>query len=209
MKYALAVVTVLALAIGSAPAATTYVMDPVPGTGSFDVLPNGGFETGALLPEWLISFTPWGSFSVTSEQAFAGSYSAVTVPNQNFGIGGYMTISQLNIPISSGQTYVFSAFFNTEAASATAHLAVDMDGPIGVGALPQTGWHFAYDTWTASGNELDVRAFLDGTVLSTDRGYVDQIALTPIGEFSPPIPEPATLGLLCLGGIALLRRRKS
>lgn len=37
-------------------------------------------------------------------------------------------------------------------------------------------------------------------------GQVDRVALTPSGQFMP-IPEPASIGLLSLGGLALLRRR--
>ena len=48
-----------------------------------------------------------------------------------------------------------------------------------------------------------VTAAGDGVVLDVDDGETLFVTFT-----NEPIPEPATLGLLALGGVALLRRRK-
>ncbi len=86
------------------------------------------------------------------------------------------------------------------------------------GAQSGGGTFIAYDI---NGNEVINESFnTSGKTFHTfdDWEYVGEIHRIYIGSckdsvdditFPPPVPEPATLGLMLLAGLALLRRRKS
>lgn len=192
------------------------VLDPVPATGSFNVISNGGFETGTMA-SWSVFNNPaYGVFAASSQSSYSGNWSAKTVPNANFTGAGYDAISA-PITVTPGVTYVLSAFFNTASMSESA-LYLDLgDVPFEVqpgnyysptSARIFGPWFFSWDSFTVPTNvsTLQIRMIHDGSggtnVFTSDVGYVDSVAITPVSQFSPPtaVPEPSSF---VFGGMAV------
>jgi uncharacterized membrane protein YkvA (DUF1232 family) len=180
----------------------SFVLDPVPGAGAFNLVPNGGFETGSRAPEWVPGVglgpggTELGNF-VISSSAFDGRFSAATQTiAPTLPTGGYawqQTITGL-VP---GATYVLSGFFNTSGLSA-GDLYLDMNdipndpgvGIFGLGSSATTNpsnWFFCYQSFVATGSTMTVRMVRDGYGdVTSGVGYIDDVAITPLAHFAAP-----------------------
>jgi hypothetical protein len=104
------------------------------------------------------------------------------------------------VEVSEGKTYVLSAFFYTEHAPGHIYMdlgdvsfepyfgTADSDGvPSGI-----PNWQFAYASFTVPADVVAVRVRVnhDHRFAPGDSGYIDDIAITPVSEFAPPIPLP-------------------
>ena len=189
-----------------------YLGPFVQDTGNWTTVPNGSFENG--LTGWdLEDPHDHGVYLASNEMATDGAYSAKGIASATFPIYGFAL--RQYVSVVPGQEYVlsgsFSKFYNS-------HLTLDLDDvafevqPYAHVVAPST-WQFAWETFTvpAGVNSVRVRLLFDTNVVLGEYGYFDEVAVTPVNDFSPPsvVPEPATLGLLAMGGLALLRRRKS
>lgn len=71
-------------------------------------------------------------------------------------------------------------------------------------------------TWTiaADGSAIDLFFYTDpvgpgqGATFNVYTDNADHLSFFGVGFYATPVPEPMTLGLLSLGGLALLRRKK-
>ena len=129
---------------------------------------------------------------------------ALYVSNLNIGAGSYLDLNGLNLyylegSIDPAATIVYNGGNLVELLPGDFDLDGDVDG-VDFGL-----WQSGYPT--ASGASLgDVDG--DGDVDGVDFGIWQANYPTNMGSAATMIPEPATLGLLILGGLALLRRRK-
>ena len=73
---------------------------------------------------------------------------------------------------------------------------------------PGTGWDQTAHTWVVAdghtGLVIEIRTYSN----PGDTVWVDDLAITAPDHATIMVPEPATLGLLLLGGLALLRRKR-
>ena len=73
---------------------------------------------------------------------------------------------------------------------------------------PGTGWGQTGHTWTVddghTGLVIEVRTYSN----PSDMVWLDDLAITAPDHATIIVPEPATLSLLLIGGVAVLRRRK-
>jgi hypothetical protein len=198
---------VLSCALGSQ--AGVLVGPFVPGTGIWDVLANGGFESGGL-SFWTPVIPANGTVTATTAARYGGVYGAEFTPAHNFSGPGF-GIAHDAVSVVAGETYVLSGFVKapTVLSAGGPQFYLDLNDVVndpGARAMAATpGWQFVWDEWTATftGN-VTPRVVEDGTVLTTDLGYFDDIALTLKSRFVPPtaVPEPGAWGLL--GGCGLV-----
>jgi hypothetical protein len=176
----------------------TNIYDPVLGTGKFNLVPNGGFETGATTPQWGAGAGSgvggFGGF-VISTNAFDGHYSAASqsdFPTLSNGAG--YAWQQTIMGLTPGSIYVLSGYFNTVDLT-NGNLYLDMDGIPGnptpgfSGISPTnnpSGWFFSYQDFLANSSTMTVRMVRDqyfNTLLGD--GYIDDVAITPVSQFVP------------------------
>ena len=163
------------------------VRDPVPGAGSWTLVENGDFETGSM-DRWRDFDPSKGVFRTSDTESFAGGFSAVTVGARDGSGPGY---SSLATPVETviGETYVLSAFMHrgnvAEGAMYLDLSDVPSDPHVSV-CLDVDGWHFGWRTWVADRTSVTVRIVRDSSWSVDDAAYFDEVALTPLAEFSPP-----------------------
>jgi hypothetical protein len=212
------------------------VYNPMPGTGTWTLLPNGDFEipgAGGSPSGW----TPWetqprGTFQTSSTVSYSGTYSARATATTSFGppdVVGYSNATA-GIRIQANKEYVLSGFFNTEHFH-FGDIYLDL-GDLGahtldfnMGATNSTpGWQFVYQQFTLPTNTdntdpfwtdlIRVRTVQDEYgIPGANYGYIDLVALTPADQFvaPTPIPEPALLlsvSALAMVGWRVVRKRR-
>ena len=133
---------------------------------------------------------------------------------------------------STGLSFLNSPF-DTSMYDTLSATAVSRDGSVVVGyardtnpldwGTPDIGWIWTSGTgveeigaWaTAQGFNIGGNSLTDPTGISPDGRYIVGYGYAPNGfttlgwVVSTPVPEPATLGVLAIGTLAVLRRRKS
>lgn len=205
----LAALTLVVLEAAAARAG--IVLNPAPGTGQYDLLPNGGFETGTMAdwPDQLPNGNAGlGEFVASTAMPFAGNFSAQAVPTVSFSGPGFAEITD-PLPVTVGETYVLSAFFNTSDLT-SGNLYVDTAGwGVNLQILPQTGlsgWQFLWADFTAPISTARFRLVRDGAVETGQYGYIDDVALTPVQDFVAPsaVPEPGTLQMFATAFCAVV-----
>ena len=216
MRISLTLLVLLSALKLSADAAEVIVLSPIEGTGSYNLVPNGDFDSG--IGGWSrINTEPYGLMSWDGVNGFNGIGSITTdatIPRTGPGFAYQRQITGLN----PAETYVLSAAFNVDSIDA-GQLYVDMTDAIGgdTGYRPDVlgfkpdGWFFTYNTFTPNGTTAIVRVIRDRYGNDLDPGgFVDEIAVTPLAAFSAPVtavPEPASVGGLALAAVVIATRR--
>ena len=198
-------------------------IDPQNVTGNWNVIYNGGAETGATYP-WSI-FPGWmASLGVSSEEKLNGNYSfkmhmKVNNPSGHWGAAA----KHFNILITPG-IYVISGFFYKDYTISggmyldlndlyvydTNHNHVNDNIVVDKQAL---GWQFVYGIFNfTTPTYVSVRVVRDSLFYAGEDFYFDDVAITPIDNFRAPssvVPEPITSGLFLIGitGIILRKNR--
>jgi len=218
---------VLAILANSALSATIVSLQTVnPGTETVTLVPNGSFESPNSATAFPTGWTRLGdAFCATPINGYAADGSWAAIANIDAGApnGGY----EQNVTVTAGQTYVLSGYL-WNFGDATHHALVNLDlGDIPGEAQLSIAWNtlpnvvngvFAYESFVApAGGQVTVRAFYDAPVGGTtgwpvqpNVGQWDNIAITPIGTFVAPVPEPATFAMAVIGaagGACLILRR--
>lgn len=203
------------------PTKAAIVFDPVVGTGAFSLVPNGGFESG---------LTGWsdqrgqsqgrGSFSTGGVVAIDGHDMAWSRPNLSFTGPGF-TVGTI-VSVVPNATYVLSGYlYAGECTNAGYSVAIDVYDSAyttqyavvkAVSGDPRIQFVYSEFTVPAFQSQLYVRLLRENQVTAGQRGYYDDVAITPIALFSPPvssIPEPSSsLALFGISGGAMIHRRR-
>jgi hypothetical protein len=191
-----------AFASASNHAYADVIVGPFSSNGTYNLIPNGSFETGSMTSFGDVADFR-GVFRASTERSLLGSYSAIGQTKTNFVGAGYAAISG-RLTVTPGAQYVLSGFFYT-AGLQSGFLYLDLDDvgfDVHVFAPNKVSqWQFAYRTFTPTNNYVNVRLIRDGSVAAgsgnvfvNQFGFVDGVAVTPLSAFSPAvaIPEPGS-----------------
>lgn len=179
---------------------------------ALELVPDGGFESGNLSAFTL--FPSAGTIMITND-ASTGSFAAditTTGPIQNpllkaFELGGPVPEgTEFNISFDAkGSTadggVVFAEFFS-EAASGTSKAEILGGAPLGLTDSYQTfNFMATAGNDTTRGVTLQIAAITGGAPNSFSSVQIDNLSVEVV-------PEPGSLALLGIGGLAMLRRRR-
>jgi serine/threonine protein kinase len=171
------------------------VLSPLPGTGRWQLVPNGDFEEPAI-EGWPPGWPPQlpernhglGIFRRSTDRAFSGAASAQAAPEKDFTNNGFAAITD-PLPVVPGRRYVLSAFFDAKRLS-SGELWIDLaevSFNVVVQAKPGTpGWQFAWKKFTPETDHVRIRLVRAGMVRAGEPGFIDSVGLTPCDGFSPP-----------------------
>lgn len=168
-----------------------------------NLMVNGGFESGTA--DWYVwaGSYPDAYFAVVNAAATAheGSQYLTTVGPGNFEIAKN---SDLSLP---NTTYTMTIWVYPSLDCSDTYIQIGMQGwdnisgySVGSASLVKGQWNPIQATFTtgSSGMTFQPHAYVWG--LSSGSLAFDDITV---------VPEPATLGILVLGGLGLLRRKKA
>jgi hypothetical protein len=161
-----------------------------------DALLASGFKTGSVAQQldWV---------SIVAENINPGTMS-VQIFSNNSGNPGSSIATSTGISVGSKDVYQFNFSSVTLAANTTYWV------------LPQSGMKWYAETANAEPTAQNSSGFTyEGTRFTEEgdwfaSGFNYNIAVSTISDEPPPpgpVPEPALTSLLCLSGIALIRRR--
>lgn len=190
------------LAMGNALLAQSPIFDPVlPGSGNWTRVANGGFETLAgplLVSDQFITPGTWylftsagrtGTATAEAAAARAGQRGIRIQPGNNSGAGIALTLgSVFTLPPTP---HVLSGWIRrSDTTSTNADIYLDLWGAAGgfrVDTAPRPGWQFVYGTFTPAGGQFGIRTVMDQVVSSSEVVLVDELAITPLSSFVPPV----------------------
>jgi hypothetical protein len=192
--------------------AQTLVSGPFANLGNQTLVPNGDFENG--LTSWNV-FNTSVTFTTTNVNPLFGANSVRGAINTTI-TGPGSAITQVITGLTPGNTYVLSAFINTENLTPQAKAYVDLNDVFGdpdVGPLGGSSTVFAYAPFVPINPSITIRFVVDApnaTVPAGSFATADNIAVTPLASFVPasPIasaaPEPGSLNAMAFGGLLVL-----
>jgi hypothetical protein len=173
--------------------------------------------SGGAWSGWNNWVSPYSGY-YTASVAHSGLQAAKTFSGPNAGIYQY-------VPVTAGQTYTASAYFENSSTDVITDTAATEDvrmiffsGANGTGSAlatdvapvnfvpgtsPVNTWVQLTVTGAAPAGTESVQwmAFFNNPDYASGSMFVDDASLTAV-------PEPASLGLLAIGGLAALRRKR-
>lgn len=163
---------------------------------SANLVMNGGFETGNLLPEWGVLPSANPNYGISHVEAYEGLFS-MRFSNANGLLDGLRQGMILDV----GQTYEVSMWVKNYGVGDDS-LVVELGGTTAASYQPVPtaleSWEYLSFNFTVvdTDNSFIIRG-------SDPNGFfVDNISVTAV-------PEPATMSALLIGGLGLISRRKS
>lgn len=159
---------------------------PCETSGHWNRVPGGDFES-ADIAAWFET-QPTRCMWVTEPDQGVGAYSIHSIPIIT-GLSGCAL--QQDLPVSAGP-YMLSGYFRVNELVNGDQVYLDLnDTPFDInltGPSGDPGWHFlAGQVDVPSGTtQVTLRLVHDGNLTSARTGYADEIALTPVGEFTAP-----------------------
>ncbi|MEM9753445.1 MAG: PEP-CTERM sorting domain-containing protein [Planctomycetota bacterium] len=184
------------------------------GVSAQELTTNGDFETGDT-SGWVEFPTANSTFNITSDSSEGDwaaeifnndAASAAVVKQANIGIGTVNPGDMLTISFSAKGSFAnggvsFAEFFSEVDGGGTSSNEILGGGPL---PLTDTYEDFSFNVIAGSdvtgGVTLQFTATTGGDPGSTAVVFIDDVSV---------VPEPASLGLLGLSGLALLRRRSA
>ncbi len=172
---------------------------------------QGTWSTPAASP-WIGTFDVEGPLpSSLANNTGLSRYSFAGLPGGVLPAGTYFFLGDVDGGSATSEQFILNAF-NGSGPIATAWL----DEPIGVSgtSLPSqmpawglSGGTYTFDGSTVTGNP-SVGVWLVSNTAITDMTVNRTSGFANFNILAPLIPEPTTLTLLCIGGVAILRRRR-
>ncbi len=161
----------------------------VPGSGSYELVPGGDFESGSA--GWVLEGSYFGTWDTSVQQTANGVYSAKgTAANQSDYYG--FAWRRHDVPVIGGETYVLSAFFYRPQGE-DYWLYLDFDDvswDIFLHSQQAFGdeWQFRWGEVTIPPDvsSVTVRLVMDTNLDVGDVGFIDDASLTPVNDFVPP-----------------------
>lgn len=186
----------------------------VSGVSAQELTTNGDFETGDTTG-WTEFPTANSTFNITSDASEGDwaaeifnndSASAAVVKQANIGIGTVNPGDPITISFDAKGSFAeggvsFAEFFSEIDGGGTSSSEI-----LGGGPLPLTDSYQTFTFNTVAGSDVSGGVSLQFT--ATTGGAPGSTAVVFIDNVSV-VPEPATLGLMGLGGLAMLRRRSA
>ena len=199
------------LSLAAASAAVLFVAVPA---GAQNLLENPGFETGGFAEGWDVFGQGWRTAG--GDDARTGDFGAINDVLTTDDANQFRGIQQ-TIDADAGLTYTASVFIRTVAQNeSSAFLELEFfDGPDATGAQlarfesPQvfTDQDFMETTIGPVVAPIGTESLRIGGIVFKNATIADDEFLI-FDDFSVVVPEPATLSLAALGGLALVRRRR-
>jgi len=194
-----------------------------PGSGTYTPSMGGDFEPDNSLSFWGFQ-GGWAQGDIARSAAAAQRGSRGATMTRVATFTGYAQ-GQLVGGTVPGAQYVLSGFFKPKTVWENGYIGMDVFSgaseyrAVGISGLTnahEDKWYFGWTTFTANHPSVVIRVFNSVTnanlvVPGSALTYWDDIAVTPLADFSPPdaVPEPVTLtGLLCGLGALLARQRE-
>jgi hypothetical protein len=146
-----------------------------------------------------------GNFSFGVVDPQLGNPEPTDGENWGYMVNGGLsqTLSAFSAGVGDTITVTFDAIIN----NGTTDLVVDFAG-IGAQSVPNAD----LNTTTATSVSLDfvvTSAITEGLLSFQNNGAGSQVRIDAVSVELTPVPEPGSLALLGLGGLALLRRRRA
>jgi hypothetical protein len=156
-------------------------------SGHWQLVPNGNFESGDL-GAWT-NVQPTRAMYVVEPNHGIGGYSVHSIPIVTQNIG---TSIQQDIVVVPGSSYVLSGYFRVDELVQGDQTYLDLnDVPFDVNLTPTSGtsgWVFRLSQVDipAGTSLVTIRLVHDGNITPSRTSYADEIAFTPLAEFSGP-----------------------